>query len=164
MTRIYKVNTPNGVRLVEASTKGQAINHCVTSDYSAEPINSSELYASIEQGAKVEKVAPGKKLDSQTPSHSPVPPASSPSLTAESLPTSAPLSPPTEAWQAPLPQAAMQLINPPTAPAVNPILAEQQRINPEAAKAAGAPIIPIAPRPTPPPAPQPADWQERGAS
>ena len=41
MSRIYLVKTPAGQRLVEAGTKGQAINHCVTTDYSAEPISAA---------------------------------------------------------------------------------------------------------------------------
>lgn len=70
-TRIYKVTTPTGYRLVEASTKSQAINHCVGTDYNAEPILSSELYAAIQAGGQVEKVEPAKKSDTPAPSHLP---------------------------------------------------------------------------------------------
>lgn len=160
--RIYKVTTPSGWRLVEATTKGQAINHCVGTDYNAEPISSSDLYAAMQAGAQVEKAAVSKKSDGGEPSTSPEMPAFSPPAQPQSNAStqraaSAPLPSMPQASTAPN-QAGGSIVDGmprppgwvPPAPAsgVQAVLAEQQRINPAAAAAAGvgpAPII--APRP-----------------
>lgn len=56
---IYKVNTPKGIRYVNAATKVTALNHCVdtTEQYSAESVTAEDLADAFEKGAKVEKVA-----------------------------------------------------------------------------------------------------------
>jgi hypothetical protein len=184
--RIYLVKTPQGQRLVESATRGQAINHCISTDYSAEPISSSDLYAAIQQGAKVEQAAPAKKSVGGELSPSPTKPDSSvaaPSNHPASMPLSTPPAPPppqgsignhlnfgAAAANAPAP-APVASPTASAAPAVetpaflsgkapeggwqapsNPILAEQQRINPDAAAAAGAPR-PIISRSAPPPVP-----------
>lgn len=199
--RIYLVNTPAGKRLVEASTKGQAINYCVSTDYSAEPISSSDLYAAIQAGAQVEKVVPAKKSVGEEPSTSPMqqgslaaglskpqesivssnPPiqqtpqgsignlphfgvtggqtAPAPAPVASPIVSAAPAADtpaflkgkaPEGGWQEPAPAAS-----------INPIIAEQQRINPEAARAAG--VAPIIARTAPAPRPEPeeTEWQDR---
>jgi len=140
--RIYKVKTPAGERLVEANTRGQAINHCVSSDYSAEPVGASEMYALIQAGKKVETLAE-KPLEQ--------------SLAAEPAKAAAPT-------PAPMSQAASpaQPWSPPAAATPNPVLAEQARVNPTAVAAAG-----VAPRtilPVPPANGGPVDWQAREQS
>ncbi len=56
---IYKCNTPEGVRYINAGTKITALNHCVetSKQYSAEPVSAEDLAAAYETGAKVEKAA-----------------------------------------------------------------------------------------------------------
>ena len=190
MSRIYKVTTPTGTRLVDANTKSQAIGHCVTTDYSAEPISSSELYAAITAGAVVEKVevAP-KKLSSTQPQPSGT--TNSPPVSATSSETALPNS---VMPSAPVPSSTQGLNPSSTQPALaqptlaglplpapsgqsgagagwqapqsaNPILAEQQKINPKAVEAA-TPIIPINRGPATPPAAPAADtgWTARDAS
>lgn len=109
--RIYKVTTPQGNRLVEASTKSQAINHCVATDYSAEPISSSDLYAAISQGAVVEKVMPTAKkpeAGATLPSS-----ASTPSVISGPIPSSA-------STVAPAPSGTTQLRQDTEAPIAQP--------------------------------------------
>jgi len=222
MSRIYQVTTPTGIRLVEANTKAQAIGHCVSTDYSAEPISSSDLYAAMQSGAQVEKViVPEKKplasgelssslaqpgspppavagattqaiASTQSPASTHQPSSVAPQASTVTQPPSgamqpqqAPAQPQTVAAAAPVAtptaSAAPAPKEPATAPAggwqppahahpaapsVNPVLAEQQRINPEAAAAAGAPapILARAPAPAlPPEAPKPQGegWTDR---
>lgn len=127
MSRIYKVTTPAGERLVEATTKSQAIRHCVSADYEAVAISASDLYNLIQRNVKVESAA-GEAVQSELLR------ASNEAVrcerTAELLP----------------PPAASQPIAPPPAkvaiaPLVNPVLAEQMRINPQAAQAASVPQL-----------------------
>lgn len=190
MSRIYLVKTPAGERLVEAGTKGQAINHCVSTDYSAEPISASDLHAHLQAGASVEKVTTKEKkhaagatsgqTDSTTPAASTAPlPASQPlPLAAAASGSPAPASPAIN-QAAPAPLAGLGQIaptpaspsspaggwNPPQQTGMNAVIAEQQRINPEAAAAAGvaspAAILPIAPRPAA--AQPPTGWSDRDA-
>lgn len=55
MSRIYKVSSTNGqVRLVKANSKGAAINHCISSEYDAVPVNSSDLYELMQANVLVE--------------------------------------------------------------------------------------------------------------
>lgn len=64
--RIYKVTTPNGFRLVEAGTRNQAVKHCQTGDYFAEPVSAIDMHKYIQQGVNVEKSAAlGKKIPSR---------------------------------------------------------------------------------------------------
>lgn len=57
-TRIYKVSAPDGsFRLVEAQTKGQALNFVIGEAFKVEPISASELAQHIRAGASV-AVAP----------------------------------------------------------------------------------------------------------
>ncbi len=192
MSRIYLVKTPAGERLVEAGTKGQAINHCVSTDYSADPISASDLHAYLQQGANVEKVVTKEKKPaagatsgqtaSTTPAASTAPLPASPALPPAAAASGNPVpAAPAINQAAPAPLAGLGQTAPtpasPSSPAggwnppqpsngVNAILAEQQRINPEAAAAAGVPpqapaaILPIAPRPAAQ-APAPAGWQSR---
>lgn len=118
--RIYKVTTPQGNRLVEASTKSQAINHCVATDYSAEPISSSDLYAAISQGAVVEKVTPAKKPEGQQQATPPTTAgatlpssASTPSAISSPIPSSA-------STVAPAPSGTTQLRQDTEAPIAQP--------------------------------------------
>lgn len=201
-TRIYKVKTPTGDRLVEASTKSQAINHCVSTDYQADPISSSDLYAAMQSGAQVEKVMPQaapKKSDSPElstslaqPALSPQAPSVTPSQPAQdSTPAPASMSPqPTStppaqpasqgvvataptvaaapAADVPPPaflRTAAAPFVPPQPAGVNPVIAEQQRINPQAAIAAGVPPVaqsapaPIIARPAAPA--EEKQWEDR---
>lgn len=58
MSRIYKVSSTNGqVRLVKANSKGAAINHCISSEYDAVPVNSSDLYELMQANVLVEVAA-----------------------------------------------------------------------------------------------------------
>jgi len=148
MSRIYKVKTPGGDRLVKSNTKGQAIKHCVEGDYDAEPVGSAEMYDLIQAGAEVEDIVEKKVEAGDTPK----PIASTPSAPATPPAQSTPA--PTASGKTPAPVAAVT----PPVNAVNPVLAEQQTINPKAAEAAGAPP-PIAPN-----AGGPVDWQAREES
>lgn len=56
MSRIYKVSTPEGFRLVEANSRNAAVNFVVAGLVKAEPITASELAAFIRQGVGVEVV------------------------------------------------------------------------------------------------------------
>ncbi|HQX28161.1 MAG TPA: hypothetical protein PKX38_09545 [Alphaproteobacteria bacterium] len=154
--RIYTVNTPTGKRYVEAGTKGAAINHCVGSDYSAEPTSSSELYAHMQAQGKVEK-AEGKKSAGETK-----PPSGLTSSAPSAPQPPAQPSSPAPIGATPAHNPAPAAFAPPAAPGVNPVLAEQQAINPKAAAAAGAPA-PILPPPgaAAAPAPGPVDWEAR---
>lgn len=187
-TRIYKVKTPTGDRLVESPTKGQAVKHCVDADYTAEVISASEALRLTAKGVKVETVAmkgqPAKKPSTGTGTASQEPKASTPSdptEAAQSTPQpsttpvpsnpqppaqqSAPTTPPSGATA---PQGNVQggsfippqPVQPGSGVAPNPVLAEQQRINPDAAAAAGAPPLPPADGA---PAAQggPVDWEAR---
>ena len=224
MSRIYLVKTPSGERLVDSATRSQAINHCVSTDYSAEPISASDLHAYLLAGATVEKVeAKGKKSEAgalpgpnvltqpqaTTPSavslaSTPAPlaggnptpyqpaPQSSPSSapnqgiatnlanivgagTAAAAPQPSQISSPQPTtdsnapaggWLPPGSKEPIAIHNAQTSiGAVNPVLAEQQRINPDAAAAAGAPAPQPAPAPIIPINPNlqqaPAGWQDR---
>lgn len=177
-TRIYKVKTPTGIRLVDAVTKSQAINHCVDADYSAEPVSASEMYSLIQAGAKVEKaVVREKKGEPSSSSPAPAAPVPTPaSVTPAILPaapqasagvTSGPSvstpSPDANKQPAPFippaPATAGQFT--PPGHSSNPVIAEQQRINPNAAAAAGAPapVIPIGAAPAPKAGA--VDWEAR---
>ena len=182
--RIYKVTTPAGIRLVEASTKGQAIKHCVDTNYKAEPILSSELYAAMQAGAKVEtavteKVSPkeAKAVGDMMAAVAsvPTPAQQQAGLLQHGLaPGIAPAANPT-ASAAPAANQAPANWNPPVAPqtpapqppaGLSPaqaIIAEQQRVNPHAAAVAGVPSAIIPPRAL---APQPplvgeGNWDKR---
>lgn len=186
MLRIYKVTTPSGMRAVESSTRGQAVNYCVGTDYSAEPMSASELNAFIQSGGQVEKViAPEKK--SAEPSSTFQPPlttqapqaALSPSPTTHPQPQAASQSfPSSNTLNAQAHNAATgttATVAPPAnfnlpggiqAGIVHPVLAEQQRINPTAATAAGAPPLPPAPNQAAAPilprsTVAPSEWQDR---
>lgn len=163
MSRIYKVKTPAGERLVEANTKSQAINHCVDADYSAEPVSASDMYAMIQAGKTVEKAGAGKPEAGETkqPSAStasapsapqPQAPASTAAPATGGATTQAPSQP---AFIPPAPATPGQFTPPQSS---NPVIAEQQRINPNAAAAAGAPatILPVAPAQI-----GPVDWEKR---
>lgn len=172
-TRIYKVKTPTGTRLVDAVTKSQAINHCVDADYSADPVSASEMYTLIQGGATVEKAVVKEKKGEPSPS-SPAPNALAPTP-ASVTPATPPAAPqasagvtngpqgltPSPAFIPPAPVTPGSF-TPPPAP-MNPVLAEQQRINPNAAAAAGAPasapIIPIGAAPAPKAGA--VDWEAR---
>lgn len=161
--RIYKVTTPTGVRLVESPTKGQAVKHCVDADYEAAVIGAAEAFELRDKGVTVEKVAtkeaPAKKTSKVA---APQPSSQSASSAMEStvnevkpvsegqdasapVGTPSPTTPsgsstPADSAQGgsfipPQPQQAP----PQSSGSVNPVLAEQQRINPDAAAAAGAP-------------------------
>lgn len=204
-TRIYKVTTPTGVRLVESPTKGQAVKHCVDADYTADVVGAAEAFYLRDKGVPLERVAmkdkPAKKSGSAakasaapapsqaaakaatpatTPS-TPTAPAQPQSQGAQSSPQtntvpSTPENTNTRPNTAPssVPQAEVkagsfippqpaQAAQPPSG--VNPVLAEQQRINPDAAAAAGAPPLPPANQGAAPSHSGPVDWEarERGA-
>lgn len=198
-TRIYKVTTPTGVRLVESPTKGQAVKHCVDADYEAEVVGAAEAFDLRDKGTVLEKVAmkgeePAKKPGSAakgsaapapsqaaakeptnvtTPS-TPAAQVSSASQGGQSSPqtNTAPSTPENTNTQAntaqnSVPQGEVKagsFIPPQAAQAapapsgVNPVLAEQQRINPDAAAAAGAPPLPPADKPA---QGGPVDWEAR---
>ena len=171
-TRIYKVTTPTGIRLVESPTKGQAVKHCVDADYHAEVVGAAEAFDLRDKGTELERVAsknaPAAKVapkkagtstdgKSSTESDANSQTASSPAPTPTTVPSqqSSPATPPAAvpatqsapAEQSPSPQAEVkagsfippQAASPTPAPGVNPVIAEQQAINPNAAAAAGAP-------------------------
>lgn len=194
MSRIYKVKTPTGERLVDANTKGQAIGHCVDKDYSAEVVGASEMYSLIQAGAKVEKAEVKSKAqkfaDNVGKPSAPQMPVPTPEQQANinaavAGETKQPSASTASAPSAPQPQAQPSTAAPVAggatpapfippaaakpadfAPGVNPVLAEQQRINPKAAEAAGAPkpILPPAGAAVPPAAPSqggPVDWEAR---
>lgn len=54
VTRPYHVKTPNGDRLVEAVNPTQAIRHCVSGLFSAEPAGGKDVAALMARGAKYE--------------------------------------------------------------------------------------------------------------
>lgn len=170
MSRIYLVKTPNGEHLVEAANKSQAINHCVSADYSAEPISASDLHAHLQAGATVEKAqAKGKKSSAGETSGQPNsnPPAAStdtgaavstaPQINSGKIDHSPvdpglvlpPAATPRPSWNAPESFNAA-------------VISEQQRINPAAAAAAFS--APGAILPVPPAAarPNPEDWVGHG--
>jgi len=154
MKRIYTVKTPAGLRYVESKTKGQAIAHCVSGDYSAEVTSQSELFEYMSNGGKVEK-AEEKKSSSSLPANAA--PAQTPASASIASPPAA----------AHLNAGANNTAPLPLPPGVNPVLAEQQKINPKAAAAAGAPapVLPLQPATAlPPSAPSqngPVDWEAR---
>ena len=158
MSRIYKVKTPTGDRLIEANTKGQAVNWCIDADYSAEPVSASEMYTLIQAGVKVEKADAKGKSEAGETKQQPVSTTSAPSAPQ---PQAQPLNVAPAAGGVTIPQQPNQAVFiPPAAvtpgqftPPANPVIAEQQRINPNAAAAAGLP-----------PAPSvggPVDWEAR---
>ena len=151
--RIYKVVTPAGTRLIQAPTKGQAIKHCVSGDYTAEIVNSSELYSAIQEGAKVEDIS--VNVVSETVAEE---------ITQEFTPPAQPTAPvPVPQNIQPVqPQAGGGHLNPtPVAPvpvpqpptAAEAVIQEQAVINPQAHAVAveGVP-------PTPPSQGGPVDW------
>lgn len=171
MSRIYKVKTPTGTRLVEAGTKGQAIKHCVSADYDAEVCSGSDVYAAMQQGIPVEKVG-GETGNVES---------SSPSPQAAPAPAPTPASDTTAYQNAPQPAQSFAApvqsqpynhghLGQPVIP-VNPVLAEQQAVNPQATAAAfgtfspppqagGGHLNPLPPEP-PRPASGPVDWEAR---
>jgi hypothetical protein len=58
---IYKVNTPEGVRIVEAKSPAAAVNHCIqehSKHYKAEALNASGLAELMKKpGTTIETVA-----------------------------------------------------------------------------------------------------------
>ncbi len=54
---LYVVNTPTGVRLVQAKTPVAAISHTMESDgYTAEALNATQLAEWLAKGLKIETV------------------------------------------------------------------------------------------------------------
>jgi hypothetical protein len=173
MSRIYKVETPNGLRAVNSKTSGNAVKHCVSGDYKATPMSSSEVYEWMQSGRPVEDAstegnaasssskdttAPVQTPASATPATPPAAPQASVGVTSgPSASTPSQVSAPSQqpAFIPPAPVTPGQFTPPQNS---NPIIAEQQRINPNAAAAAGAPapILPVAPAPF-----GPVDWEKR---
>ena len=56
-TRIYKVNTPNGSRLVRAVNKTQAIGYVARATIKAAVATQDDLLALVADGVKVEDAA-----------------------------------------------------------------------------------------------------------
>ena len=56
-TRIYKVTTPNGVRLIDAAIKTNAIAFVARDEISVEVASGHEIAALVSKGVKVESVS-----------------------------------------------------------------------------------------------------------
>lgn len=55
-TRIYRVNTPKGSRLVDASIKAQALAHVVKDEITIEIATGHEIAKLVSGGVKVEHI------------------------------------------------------------------------------------------------------------
>lgn len=164
MSRIYKVTTPSGTKLVKANTKSQAIKHCVDGDYDASPASSGEVYEAMSSGVTIEDAVGNEPPKSEAVGEKPTPT----DLTQSVEPALAPQEQQSQQIGSiggtPTQDASHSTVAP------NPVLAEQQRINPTAAAAAGAPppVFPNAGQNLPPKAPEaqggPVDWEARERS
>lgn len=68
-TRLYKVSTPHGARLVEASTRRQAIVHVMRVDRSrttADLAHSHEVHALAKSGVEIEIAGDSGQLSEST--------------------------------------------------------------------------------------------------
>ena len=54
-TRIYKVQTPTGARLVRAPNRSQSVNHVARDTIRAEVASQDDLIALLADGVKVEE-------------------------------------------------------------------------------------------------------------
>lgn len=172
--RIYKVNTPAGERLIQSPTKGQAIKHCVTADYTADVVGASEMLDLINSGKTVETVA-----TKDTPAEAPAAVVKQKEAEYKALEVAPVVETPVvkETLQAapaafiPPKAVTAQTAPPVTAEATSvDVIQEQQQINPQAAAAAmQSPVLPPAApvlRPAPvlqaaPTQGGPVDWEAR---
>jgi len=54
MSAVYHVQTPNGDRLIKASSKSVAVNHVVKNTITAKSVTASEMADLIDKGLKIE--------------------------------------------------------------------------------------------------------------
>lgn len=61
--RIYKITTPKGSRLVDASIKAQALAHVVKDEITVEIATGHDIAALVSSGVKVERIGEPDTVD-----------------------------------------------------------------------------------------------------
>ena len=83
---IYLVKSPDGQKLIDASTKSVAINHAIKHSVTAETVSASELVQLMQgQGMTVENSGQSDTVKNETPAGDPQPAPDQPTENQEEL-------------------------------------------------------------------------------